>query len=1376
MENLLCPLKSAIATWQCSSLRWVIETIFGIVCGALLFLVLVLLLERDQSSPPPREHKNIKKRSVKPRRRSCRKKRGALKACRECLQDLEKARGLINLLGSHLGRPPEQGGFGQRSCKDPSGEVCEAAPAGANGPCGATVEDAAPTMSPSASLAPVTECPSPPASTLSPGPTTCSVPLHSHSPPSASRTPEPFLLLDDLSPQPLALSCSPSLPPDSGAHPPPPTASSASPPPASTLTLPQCDSVALTLGPVPQSSCAHTPRSASPTPAVSGVGHSSGPISALSWWQAATKTLCLSASSQYKSQQERLSHQPARPPVPSPTTRQEHLCHLPPEASFQEGPTDRQTEADEQSLLEIHITKITNVKILKKNEKDTLYPKQMKPNYHLRSLGNTSTSLGAEQDTTTPQPFWIRKDEQEQVHRPLQLCRQLFWGLPSLHSESLEATGWTSKSSSTLQPPPFSFNSISSACPVQLQATVSPLLSHPQPMPPLAFPSPPLLPTVPQLPPPPLAQVQPRCSLPALPPSSPPQIGSCGVSCPTARNETQFLISIEIPHPERPSLQKQVESGWDLSSVVKTSQEVFSVFTSSCPKDSILPENFPINPEPRKQLEPHLQNWHMQHSWELSPKIQEPPKPGQQQSELPDTCQAEDKHESSRPSSHTGESSNDTQNVGLQLRHVTGKISKDLSRGSESYLVTFQRVDSEESESDVMLFRRDSGSDVLRNLDKNLENTLKGHSVSKLGQRSKSLMSVHGRWLDVSHCSAKADTHMETKNLGILKDWEPCMNASHGVLFLDTDVQKVLEAHITKFWVKHRWGLPLKVLKPMHLIKLKRAQTSPIPHSSTCVSGAFSIVKFVEFPGKPSQACPVEKMKTDDSVPTLARSLLAPSRVCEDMQSALGGTPPGVGHGPSKASLTRQEGRPPSQSVSLTWKSKTMEWAEQDSLDLSPGSAMARNDPRGKGRGGVSQEAFNGVAMQVMNLISQSLRAKEVKETMEASVSPALQPELGTNVQTISQNINAYLKSVESPGTSNDSLVPRTSFLQERGEPCLNKEVINELKSKVQVPSKNQPQDSPTHMPLAADKVHHRHSQRVPPGVRPASHVLCGLKTPQRSTQGKQESRIYMQDSWKNQRQMFTSTYKREDIPGKHAEGPEELGTFQAMQMSPSAKASETVDSVERQYPYLGPEKKQGPPESFFRQRMKLFFQGIFPNKKPKGQDALLDYKLNSATVQNEGPGKSISVMGSKIPEAQTLITTVGQILEEKIHQGLGTTALNEHKQEPKTPVCRYVCYSRLPFCEKGGAMSHTACRHQANSNQSCSPRKGQVRHTECLKSNKFNDELLGLSRPTFLASKTCLSSVRSCQHGPKGPGALGHHQHCPRHCLFPVGVLSGRP
>uniref|UniRef100_A0A667IK73 Uncharacterized protein n=1 Tax=Lynx canadensis TaxID=61383 RepID=A0A667IK73_LYNCA len=52
----------------------------------------------------------------------------------------------------------------------------------------------------------------------------------------------------------------------------------------------------------------HCEGSSSAVPAISGLGHSSCPISALSWWHTAAKALCLSTSSNYESQQEHLSH------------------------------------------------------------------------------------------------------------------------------------------------------------------------------------------------------------------------------------------------------------------------------------------------------------------------------------------------------------------------------------------------------------------------------------------------------------------------------------------------------------------------------------------------------------------------------------------------------------------------------------------------------------------------------------------------------------------------------------------------------------------------------------------------------------------------------------------------------------------------------------------------------------------------------------------------------------------------------------------------------------------------------------------------------------------------------------------------------------
>ncbi|KAM7092050.1 LOW QUALITY PROTEIN: spermatogenesis-associated protein 31A1-like [Molossus nigricans] len=813
----------------------------------------------------------------------------------------------------------------------------------------------------------------------------------------------------------------------------------------------------------------------------------------------------------------------------------------------------------------------------------------MNPNFHLNSLGNTWKSLGAEQDTTTSQPFGSMKDKQEQLPGPHFLYNQGFSGLPSLHSESLVATSSIPENSSALQSPSFSVNGFLNACPSQLQAKVSPLLSHSQPKGHLEFPPQPLFPSVLQFQPPPVAQVQTRGRLqsspPALPPSYPPKIRACGVSCPAAQNKPQPWIPREIQHPERPLLQKQLASGWDSSSAVRRSQEVFSPFTSNCPDDSILPENFPISPKCQEQQEHHLQKWPMRHSWELSPKIQEPLELRQHQSEVPGTCQATGKHGPSQPSSCTARSSKDAQKVGPLLRQGPGKAPGEL------------------------------------------------------------------------------------------------------------------EAHLTKFSVRHRWGLPLKVLKAMNLLKVKKAAASPglrlafVP-SSTCASGAYSVVKSDGSLGKPPLACPGER-NTEESVPTLARPLPARSPVCEDTQSALGRTPSGDDHGSSTASLTRWEGRPPSQSLALPRQSRTAEWVERGSLGPGPSSAMARNEPRGKGRGGASQGPPHRVTVLDMNLGSQSSRAKEARETVEASSSPALHPELGTNVLAKSEDMNAHLRSLEAAGTSESSLFPRMSVLHNPGKPCLNKEVLNEFKSKGKVQFKNQPQDCPTLMPLAAgnlaSQVPQGHSQRVPTAPGPASHVSCGLTGSRRSSLGKQEPRIsHGQDTWKKQIKMIAPFYRGEECrrpnPGEHAEGPEKLGTSQATGMSPSAKAEGTGDAV-------GPKKNQGFPESVFRQRMRLFCQWISPHKELSSEDALQKYKPKPASAQSQGPGRCRSVMDSKIPEAQTVMAAVGQILEERmaVHHGLHSTKSKGHTQEPEAPVYRCCRYP-----EKGSLMSHSACSHQA--------------------------------------------------------------------------------
>ncbi|KAF6094951.1 hypothetical protein HJG60_012006 [Phyllostomus discolor] len=82
----------------------------------------------------------------------------------------------------------------------------------------------------SASPAPLTECPTPLACTLSPGPTTSSVSVLSLLPLSASQPPGPFLPLGGLSQRPVALPHSLSSSSDTEANPPAVTTSPEAPP------------------------------------------------------------------------------------------------------------------------------------------------------------------------------------------------------------------------------------------------------------------------------------------------------------------------------------------------------------------------------------------------------------------------------------------------------------------------------------------------------------------------------------------------------------------------------------------------------------------------------------------------------------------------------------------------------------------------------------------------------------------------------------------------------------------------------------------------------------------------------------------------------------------------------------------------------------------------------------------------------------------------------------------------------------------------------------------------------------------------------------------------------------------------------------------
>uniref|UniRef100_G3SZH8 SPATA31 domain-containing protein n=1 Tax=Loxodonta africana TaxID=9785 RepID=G3SZH8_LOXAF len=523
---------------------------------------------------------------------------------------------------------------------------------------------------------------------------------------------------------------------------------------------------------------------------------------------------------------------------------------------------------DVQKPLEIESAKRMESKMCKEKVKDVSFKKHMSPDYRLNSSGMLK-SVSHEQTTTVPQPYWSKP---EQLSSPQQLIYpkalgehllqkriQLFWGLPSLHSESLGPTAWVSGSSSAVQSSVL-FNRISNACPVQVSSLCQIPLQSSSPIPP--------------------------------PPPSTAQIRAYGIPCPSAQNETQTFISAEMEHLESPLLQKQLKSWGASPSVARGSQGSFSPLSPNLPQDSrasevhksdsILPGDVPSRTELQKQLEQHIRKRVTQHKRSLPGRIPESQDLTQPRGKLPGTCQAKGQHGPSWPSVFIGESSKDIKKMGC--RHQLGKYlgkglgqvpKYDISQGSEKPPVKVLRAGSEkELKSDSMSYSgSNTGNYIRRNPHKKqLENTLNVH----LGRESEHItegripVSVGHSWLTATHTLPKSDTYVETENLVSSECQAQHRNTPQEFSFLTPGTGQALETNTKRFCVRHKWGLSIQAGKPVNL-NLSENQSLPLSQyefpSATHESWTRSGAEAAKFWGENPQADWGEKMTVKKSDP-----------------------------------------------------------------------------------------------------------------------------------------------------------------------------------------------------------------------------------------------------------------------------------------------------------------------------------------------------------------------------------------------------------------------------------------------------------------------------------------------------------------------------
>ncbi|XP_012414411.1 spermatogenesis-associated protein 31E1 [Trichechus manatus latirostris] len=1254
---------------RCTS--WATDIFVVILCALGLFLLLLpYLLQGNPPLQPPKKTINIETPQVETRKRNRKNNSDTLKACRGFLKELHEAVSLLSLLRNLLEEPPSKGSFRPRKRGEPSGPVRRRAPTEAR-------------RRPRAELCDAEPCAEPPAEQKDAEPAKAAAPVV---PPSAATVPP----------------TQPSRHPASTASARPPGEPSDLKTGGSNLT-PEHPSNWKTS---PERFSGNSYYLASSVPTMTGLDCPSRPVSALSWWWAVSKALFFPTCKHCESQQVLTSHHPSK-------------------ACFWEARTNRSIEAgspsflnpDVQKPLEMESAKRMELKIRKEKEKDESFKTHVSPDYH---------SASHEQTATVPQRFWskpqqLSSSKQLIYHKALgdrlnQKCNQFFWGLPSLHSESVGATAWVSGSSSSLQSPSVLFSRISNACPVQVSSSLS--QSQPLPHPEAQPHAPPLAPV--------LTQTPLQFSFPILPPASTGQIRGYVISCPSSQSETQSLISTEMQHLESP-LEQQLTSGRALPSVAKGSQGAFSPLSPKLSldskaseahkSDSVLPGDVPSKTELQKQLEQHIRKRLSQHKRSLPSRIQESLELTEPWGKLRGTGQAKAPRGPSRPPVFIGESNKDVKKMGSRhqeschvrspgrfqlrkdLRKGLGQVPKyDVSQCSEESPVKVLQTGSEE-----LLSGYNTGNYILRNPNKKqLENTPEVDTGREMGQITEGRIPVDvcRSWLTANHSLPKSDTHTETGNPVSSEHRAHRVNATQESSFLKPGTRQ--------------WDLSVQASEPMNL-SLSESRSSPLsqnefPCSATHESWTSSRGESAKFWGENSQAGWEEKTTAKKSDPTLESPLPAPSPVGKEVQRTLRSDSSHEDHGPSEATHSGQEGRQPFQPltpsiVGRAWESSTVLGAQKGSLEPTPSQSVARKGPGEESARCALGGPSPSVARLEMSYESQSSGAEETREMVVVKRSSELQLQdrdiLRTSVLARSQNINADLRGWGTPGTSKSPPPPRMS-VRDPGKTHLKAQVFNEEELNMELETVNQPQDCPvdvllqdcatemilqgcaTDVILASDILASQASCSHPKHVSSRDmrlKMLHDFMVARGSSLGQQDHKIpKLQDLWKSQRKISASTDERKDFRGRkpkeHEKGLAGLEASPASGMSQPALDKRSVECLDIKFPQLPAENGQAPPEGHFNRRTRNFILSICPNKKDKGQDdPLREGKGTSSSGQSHGPVKGKSVfMDRGAAEVETLSKAVGQILVEKLklQQELYASKLNQQTekiQESQDPV-----------------------------------------------------------------------------------------------------------
>ncbi|KAG8525092.1 Spermatogenesis-associated protein 31D1 [Galemys pyrenaicus] len=1104
-----------------------------------------------------------------------------------------------------------------------------------------------------------------------------------------------------------------------------PSTLSVSSPPDCTLSVTQSKSISILKKSISEGSSPDNPGDLSTyVPALRDTDQSSPSCSELSWCQTHDENLFL-------------------PPLSDSDFQQEHASlHLSETCLWEESATKHMEASslsflglNPQDLLERQIKKRLTLQILKNTKEEGPLLKQMWPEDPWASLGNSLKSSGI-QEATTPSTSWNIKGKPKQLHVCPQLLysktlgenlqqkySQLFWGLPSLHSESLVATLLVSSSGSTLDPHFVLFNGIGKASEIQRWAQKSPLLPHSHSLAPSNVHSNPTSQAKLQFHPMTFTQVQPQAHLqsrfPILPSSSLSQIRDCGMSFHRCQNESDSHILTDNKHLEWHALKKQQEHLWGLVSNLHKSQEAIcphapnnplaSHTSQACLPISFLPDQFCVNSESQQihapqRIIPHQCFYTCRNTESLA--FLDP------QCKLTEKSQQKGRHAYSQLSELQIQNNKDliktewslsgsfherenfhVNDTRQNLKHTLGNCSQRIS---EFYLMKGLGTDSDRKRNCVFRSRYGQRNELLSVSMKytEMKTILRLHLSRKFWQITvgRIPLCVCRSWLangSVSLPSGDSQINIKNTNLAntmVSKTY--CQIAIPEPYFLDSNIRQVLESHIIRFQVNQMWGLPFKVRESIKFYMLREAKTWPLPQfeflsSAACISGVAFKGEISESLEGSSKTFQGNNMRRTKSVPNMGQPCLAISCIGSERQEDLKRSLFDV-----KNKLTYieriKDHRQTRQSITTSIIDKAIQTEtvldNKCSSDISTRQADAGYEPMEKNVISSFREEMvqnemmvekNSEHFSILSVSREIFKAKELCALQSQSDDILTTTETGS-----SQEININMIKAE---TTLPTDCPSTKILDFRDDELedFNKQLPDEIMFKLESREQSKVQGRTNDMSFSSDKLTQKSSQTQVHSISSQNmkafrdlhaHVEATGMNMERLQVARVPEQVLRKYQKKNSPDAKRVAFKGGGLFDLSSHGSEVSGgaTLKARKKRDSVEDGELEDTS----PSLLTDE-QFSTESYLRKKMRQLFQWFDCKRRNTGRkNSPPKVKFVSTFAQHQDPLESAAVFTSyESPEATELMTAIGKILEEKVacmYESDGSVLRHQAKTELK--------------------------------------------------------------------------------------------------------------